>query len=232
LLSVAAFLGKSVFEAERDDVRAYVDAQAGNGKSAAQRRNQICALLFLFRRTLGRPECVSFLKLPKVHHALPTVLSVEEVNMLLRAIRSLPCDSVRIRHSLPAPHALSPPRRSGLRSAAFRRWPMHDCQCLRTDETLTTPWGISIGCDQRHQPLGHPGGRLEPTFSCLRASEGSVGTDIFMPLGIRGSVATSFFKPPGIRRVSRPQSICVIRVRIFRHVSSEAHRARFDSRQT
>jgi len=45
------------------------------------------ALLFLFRRTLGQPELVSFIKLPKRYSPLPTVLSVDEVNAVLRAIR-------------------------------------------------------------------------------------------------------------------------------------------------
>ncbi len=44
-------------------------------------------MLFLFRRTLGRPELVSFIKLPRRRSPLPSVLSLDEVNALLRAIR-------------------------------------------------------------------------------------------------------------------------------------------------
>lgn len=46
-----------------------------------------CAIKFLFKRTLGKPEMVSFLKLPRVYSPLPAVLSLDEVNALLRAIR-------------------------------------------------------------------------------------------------------------------------------------------------
>jgi integrase/recombinase XerD len=38
-------------------------------------------------RTLGQPELVSFIKLPRRHSPLPSVLSLDEVNALLRALR-------------------------------------------------------------------------------------------------------------------------------------------------
>jgi site-specific recombinase XerD len=48
---------------------------------------QLAALAFLYRKTLGRPELVSFLSYPKRSHPLPTILSLEEVGALLRALR-------------------------------------------------------------------------------------------------------------------------------------------------
>jgi integrase/recombinase XerD len=55
--------------------------------SPFQVSDRLCAVLFLFRRTLGRPELVSFIKLPRRHSPLPSVLSLEEVHALLQALR-------------------------------------------------------------------------------------------------------------------------------------------------
>jgi site-specific recombinase XerD len=46
----------------------------------------LCALLFVFRRTLGKPEFVSFIKLRRRYSKLPVVLSHKEVHALLNAI--------------------------------------------------------------------------------------------------------------------------------------------------
>lgn len=45
-------------------------------------------MTFLYRKTLGRPEYVSFIKLPKKYSPLPTVLSVKEVDAVIRAIHN------------------------------------------------------------------------------------------------------------------------------------------------
>jgi integrase/recombinase XerD len=84
---LAARTGKSLGKLTQDDVRAFVEADEGEGRSPHQRHARLCALLFLCRRTLGRPELVSFIQLPRRHCPLPTVLSVDEVHALLRAFR-------------------------------------------------------------------------------------------------------------------------------------------------
>jgi integrase/recombinase XerD len=84
---LAKHCGKSLAELTRDDLRGYVDSLQGGHLSAHQQAGRLCAVLFLFRRTLGRPELVSFIKLPRRYSPVPTVLSLEEVNALLRAIR-------------------------------------------------------------------------------------------------------------------------------------------------
>jgi site-specific recombinase XerD len=71
----------------RDDLRTYVEELASRNRSASWLNVQLGAVLFLYRRTLGRADLVSFIKLPRRSHPLPTVLSVEEVNALLRAIK-------------------------------------------------------------------------------------------------------------------------------------------------
>jgi integrase/recombinase XerD len=87
---LAAFSGKAIGEVTRDEVRDFVEARAKEVKSPTQLHKEFCGLLFLFRRTLGRPEMVSFIKLPRRYSPLPTVLSVNEVHALLRTVRN-PC---------------------------------------------------------------------------------------------------------------------------------------------
>lgn len=71
----------------REQMRTYVEEITALGKSASWLGCQISALSFLYRKTLGRPEVVSFLSQPKRSHPLPTVLSLEEVQALIGAIR-------------------------------------------------------------------------------------------------------------------------------------------------
>ena len=56
-------------------------------------RQHLSALVFLYRKTLGRPEAVSFFSWPKDAERLPVVLSVEEVARLLEAV---PGDNYRM----------------------------------------------------------------------------------------------------------------------------------------
>lgn len=80
-------LGKPIATWSRDDVRGVVEWLGSLGKSPSWLAHRYCALKFLFTRTLGTPEMISFLRLPKVYSPLPTVLSLDEVHALLRAIR-------------------------------------------------------------------------------------------------------------------------------------------------
>jgi integrase/recombinase XerD len=49
-------------------------------------RQELCGLLFLYRKTLGLPERVSFISLSKKYSPTPVVLSVKEVHALLNHI--------------------------------------------------------------------------------------------------------------------------------------------------
>jgi site-specific recombinase XerD len=71
----------------RDQLREFVDEVMARERAAATKRGELSGLRFLYARTLGRPDMVSFFKLPKHHSPLPTVLSLAEVSALLRAIR-------------------------------------------------------------------------------------------------------------------------------------------------
>jgi integrase/recombinase XerD len=78
---------RPVAELTREDIRTYIDEISTLGKSSIWLSNQMSALKFLYRRTLARPEMVSFLKHPRRRKTLPTILSLEQVRALLGAIR-------------------------------------------------------------------------------------------------------------------------------------------------
>lgn len=82
----AAHVGRPLAEVSREEIRAYVELLGQRGRSASWLRTQLAALVFLYRKTLGRPNDVSFLCWPKQRAPLPVVLSVEEVQALLRAL--------------------------------------------------------------------------------------------------------------------------------------------------
>jgi site-specific recombinase XerD len=86
--SLGAFFGKPIVSITRDELRVYVQTLTDKTDSVSQVQIALCALLFLFRRTLGKPEFVSFVKLPRKHSRLPVVLSKREVHALLNAIQS------------------------------------------------------------------------------------------------------------------------------------------------
>jgi site-specific recombinase XerD len=72
---------------ERDDLRTYVEHLQAQGRSASWLKVKLAALVFLFAKTLGRPTDMSFIKFPKQHVPLPTVLSLAEVDAFLQALR-------------------------------------------------------------------------------------------------------------------------------------------------
>jgi len=70
-----------------DDVRAWIDALTTSRKIGPQRiRQHMAALKFLYKKTLWKPENVSFLAWPSDPKRLPAVLSVEEVERLLASL--------------------------------------------------------------------------------------------------------------------------------------------------
>ena len=80
------FFQRSPEQLTPDDLRAWDDELERRGKSPEWKAPHISALLFLYRRTLGKPEMVSFLSVPKRKRKLPVVLSREEAARLLAAI--------------------------------------------------------------------------------------------------------------------------------------------------
>jgi site-specific recombinase XerD len=80
--------GRAIEDITRDQVREFVGEVMDRDWSAAMKRQVLSGIRFLYAKTLGRPEMVSFFRLPKAHSPLPTVLSLAEVNALLRAVRT------------------------------------------------------------------------------------------------------------------------------------------------
>ncbi len=75
-------------EMKQAEVRRWVEHLGGDATIGQQRRKQhFAALKFLFARTLGRPELVSFLVFRSGPEPLPRVLSREQVQQLLAALR-------------------------------------------------------------------------------------------------------------------------------------------------
>lgn len=79
--------GRPVAELTRDELRTYVEELSSRGKSPSWLKIQLAAVRFLYRKTLGQPDAISFVSYPKQYSKLPTVLSLDEVNALLQAIQ-------------------------------------------------------------------------------------------------------------------------------------------------
>jgi len=78
--------GGPVETISRQQVRAFAEAVVSRSLSASWQGNQLAGIRFLYRKTLGQPEMVSFITWPKRHSPVPTILSPDEVRALLSAI--------------------------------------------------------------------------------------------------------------------------------------------------
>jgi len=79
--------GRPVSALGREDLRVYVEEVQARGRSASWVTAHLAALRFLYRKTIGDAERVSFISFPRRHRPLPTVLSLEEVGALIGAVR-------------------------------------------------------------------------------------------------------------------------------------------------
>jgi integrase/recombinase XerD len=79
--------GKPLGDVTREELRRYVEELAARGRSASWVIIHLAALRFLYRKTLGQPDKISFVSYPKRHKPLPTVLSLDEVGALIGAVR-------------------------------------------------------------------------------------------------------------------------------------------------
>lgn len=69
----------------REQVRQWIQHLKDQAKSDGRLTQHIAALKFLYAKTLGKPDMVSFLRWPRQDTRLPAVLSENEVLALLRA---------------------------------------------------------------------------------------------------------------------------------------------------
>ena len=79
--------GKAPDKIEREELRRYIEELRRTAKSASSLKSKFCALFFLYKKTLGMPEQVSFFSLPKQHSKLPEVLTQKETHCLLQNIK-------------------------------------------------------------------------------------------------------------------------------------------------
>jgi site-specific recombinase XerD len=84
---LAEHFGRPLVEIDRENLRQYVESLMAQGKSASWLKMHLGALAFLFRKTLGRPNDVSFMSWPRQRSPLPEVLSPDEVQALLKALK-------------------------------------------------------------------------------------------------------------------------------------------------
>jgi site-specific recombinase XerD len=71
----------------REDVRCFADEIMARPVSASTKIGTLAALKYLYAKTLGRPEMVSFIRFPKRKSRLPSVLGMDEVHRLLQALK-------------------------------------------------------------------------------------------------------------------------------------------------
>jgi site-specific recombinase XerD len=83
---MATFFGRSPASLGPDDIRAWEDELVRRGLGESGRRIAAAALRFLYRKTLARPEMVSFVVFPRRVRHLPSVLSLQEIDQLLSAL--------------------------------------------------------------------------------------------------------------------------------------------------
>jgi len=81
------FLGREPDSLEPDDIRSWDDEMHRCGRGPNWIRVHVAALKFLYRRTLNRPEMVSFLGFPRCPRRLPEILSEAEATRLLAGLR-------------------------------------------------------------------------------------------------------------------------------------------------
>ena len=80
-----AFLGREMALATPDEIRGWVEHLRRQPIGPARLRCHYSALTFLYRKTLGQPEKVAFISMPRSEAPLPVVLTPAEVQRVLGA---------------------------------------------------------------------------------------------------------------------------------------------------
>lgn len=84
-----AFLGRELDLATSDELRSWVEHLRRQPIGASRLRCHYSALTFLYRKTLGQPEKVAFISMPKSETPLPIVLTPAEVQRVLGAFTTV-----------------------------------------------------------------------------------------------------------------------------------------------
>lgn len=77
------FLGRDLAETDQGSIRRWVEHLQGQANGPERLRCHYSALKFLFARTLGQPEKVAFLSMPRKDAPLPVILGSAQVQRVL-----------------------------------------------------------------------------------------------------------------------------------------------------
>jgi len=77
------YLGHDLADASQETVRRWVDHLRGQAVGASRLGQHYSALKFLYARTLGQPEKVAWITIPKAKAHLPSILGRPEIQRLL-----------------------------------------------------------------------------------------------------------------------------------------------------
>jgi site-specific recombinase XerD len=76
-------MGKAADQATQEEIRTWVEHLQTLGVSPERLRCHYSALIFLFKKTLGRPEMVAFISMSRKDAPLPVILTAQEVKRVL-----------------------------------------------------------------------------------------------------------------------------------------------------
>ena len=82
------YLGQDLADASQEAVRRWVDYLRGQAVGGSRLGQHYAALKFLFARTLGQPEKVAWITIPKAKAPMPVILSLAEIPRLLDGFTS------------------------------------------------------------------------------------------------------------------------------------------------
>ena len=77
------FLGQELGDASQESIRRWVDHLRSQAVGASRLGQHYSALKFLYARTLGQPEKVAWITIPKAKAHLPSILGRPEIQRLL-----------------------------------------------------------------------------------------------------------------------------------------------------
>ncbi len=88
ILALAKHYGCNPAKLGQEELRRWLEVLTKSGIGPSRLAQHIGALRFLYAKTLGKPDLVSFLSYPKRRKGLPTVMSRAEVQALIAAFTS------------------------------------------------------------------------------------------------------------------------------------------------
>jgi site-specific recombinase XerD len=78
-------IGKAADQANQEEIRSWVEHLQTQPIGPERLRCHYSALVFLFKKTLGRPEVVAFISMPRKDAPLPVILTPHEVKRVLES---------------------------------------------------------------------------------------------------------------------------------------------------